>query len=501
MFELELLGKKIRSRSTSEAVRQLPRAAIAEGALPDPVLQRSPLGARTGETGGGGARRNGGFKAVVWTDVFQAIVMLAGFGSIIIQTSKIQGGLSVILRHAEEGGRLNLWDFNISPLQRHTFWTILIGGTFTWTSIYGINQSQVQRYVSCKSKFHAKLSLYLNLVGLFFINIAAVFCGLSLYSVYHNCDPWTSKKVWSPDQLMPYLAIDILQRFPGLSGLFVAAAYSGTLSTVSSSITALACVTLEDVIKPHLDSPSERTLFLFSKGTCLFYGIICIGMAALASLMGSMLQAALSIFGMIGGPLLGLFTLGILFPLANSNGAFIGILCGFITSLWIGVGAYYYPPPPKRTLPLPLSVANCSETRSMYLDWTNFTIHGFSTSWDEFYLSRNAISRNIYSLSYLYLSTVGTLVTIIVGLIASLLTGGRHQTVDKKFFLSKDDTSFGGLKKVNQVEVSESLHSMKTLEGSEKPGEDQDIDQKLFLIKDDSSFGSFKKINQVEVSE
>ncbi|XP_044535088.1 sodium-coupled monocarboxylate transporter 1-like [Gracilinanus agilis] len=259
----------------------------------------------------------GGFKAVVWTDVFQAIIMLAGFGSIIIQTSRIQGGLSVILQHAKEGGRLNFWDFNLSPLQRHTFWTILIGGTFTWTGIYGINQSQVQRYISCKSKFHAKLSLYLNLLGLFFINIAAVFSGLSLYSVYRHCDPWKSNKVRSPDQLMPYLAIDILQNYPGLSGLFVAAAYSGTLSTVSSSITALACVTLEDVIKPHLDSPSERTLFLFSKGTCLFYGIICIGMAALASLMGSMLQVAIKLFGLIGGPFVGLFFLGILNPYAN----------------------------------------------------------------------------------------------------------------------------------------------------------------------------------------
>lgn len=49
------------------------------------------------------------------------------------------------------------FSFNPNPLQRHTFWTIIIGGTFTWTSIYGVNQSQVQRYISCKSRFQAKL--------------------------------------------------------------------------------------------------------------------------------------------------------------------------------------------------------------------------------------------------------------------------------------------------------------------------------------------------------
>lgn len=80
----------------------------------------------------------------------------------------------------------------------------------------------------------------------------------------------------------------------------------------------------------------------------MFYGIVCIGMAGLASLMGGLLQVTLSIrdrhyilciwhirccvihlcfplqttisvLGALGGPLLGLFSLGILFPSANSN--------------------------------------------------------------------------------------------------------------------------------------------------------------------------------------
>ncbi|XP_020836075.1 sodium-coupled monocarboxylate transporter 1-like [Phascolarctos cinereus] len=99
----------------------------------------------------------GGLKAVVWTDVIKTFIMVAGFSSIIIQTSHLQGGLKTIIRHAEEGGRLRFWDFNPSPLQRHTFWTIAIGGTFTWTGIYGVNQSQVQRYLACKTRFQAKL--------------------------------------------------------------------------------------------------------------------------------------------------------------------------------------------------------------------------------------------------------------------------------------------------------------------------------------------------------
>uniref|UniRef100_A0A4X2MAM3 Solute carrier family 5 member 8 n=1 Tax=Vombatus ursinus TaxID=29139 RepID=A0A4X2MAM3_VOMUR len=365
----------------------------------------------------------GGLKAVVWTDVINTFIMVAGFSSIIIQTSNLQGGLKTIVRHAEEGGRLRFWDFNPSPLQRHTFWTITIGGTFTWTGIYGVNQFQVQRYLACKTRFQAKLALYLNLLGLWVILTCAVLCGLGLYSMYRNCDPWTSHKVSAPDQLMPYLAVEILSDSPGLPGLFVACAYSGTLSTVSSSISALAAVTVEDLIKPHLNSPSQKTLSLFSKGTSLFYGILCIGMAALASLMGGLLQAVLSIFGMIGGPLLGLFTLGILNPFANSLGSFIGLIVGFTISMWIGIGAQFYPPPPERTLPLPLSVANCTVTRNTHLDWTKFPEHPFLRPWKTSDLKRTPVVDNLYSISYLYLSALGTLITVFVGTVFSLLTG------------------------------------------------------------------------------
>ncbi|XP_007165878.1 sodium-coupled monocarboxylate transporter 1 [Balaenoptera acutorostrata] len=395
----------------------------------------------------------GGLKAVIWTDVFQVGIMVAGFASVIIQASLTQGGINIILNDAYNGGRLNFWNFDPNPLQRHTFWTIVIGGTFTWTSVYGVNQSQVQRYISCKSRFQAKMSLYINLLALWLILACTVLCGLSLYSRYHDCDPWTAKKVSAPDQLMPYLVLDILQDYPGLPGLFVACAYSGTLSTVSSSINALAAVTVEDLVKPLFPSLSERSLFWISQGMSVLFGALCIGMAALASLMGALLQAALSIFGMVGGPLLGVFALGILVSFANSIGALVGLLAGFAISLWVGIGAQLYPPLPERTMPLSLETYGCNSTYNG-TDWMTTTEMPSSTSAFQVYnIERTPLMDNWYSLSYLYFSTVGTLVTLFVGMLISLPTGGRKQNIDRRFLLTKEDflSNFDIFKKKKQV--------------------------------------------------
>ncbi|NWX89585.1 SC5A8 protein, partial [Nothoprocta pentlandii] len=381
----------------------------------------------------------GGLKAVVWTDVIQVGIMVAGFASVIIRAVVIQEGIGHIVNDSYYGGRLNFWNFNPNPLQRHTFWTIVIGGTFTWMGIYGVNQSQVQRYISCKTRFQAKLSLYINLVGLWVILTCAVLCGLVLYSIYKNCDPWTSKQISAPDQLMPYLVLDIFRDFPGMPGLFVASAYSGTLSTVSSSINALAAVTVEDFIRPYFRSLSEKKLSWISMGMSLLFGAVCIAMAALASVMGALLQAALSIFGMIGGPLLGLFSLGILFSFANEMGAFVGLISGFIITLWVGIGAQNYPPLPTRTNPLHLSTAMCNISNSS--DFTSPTTIPLTTllqTQTKGY-TRPAIADNWYSVSYLYLSTLGTLFTVAVGVLVSLFTGGLKQNIDRKLLLNKED--------------------------------------------------------------
>uniref|UniRef100_A0AAY4D0B6 Solute carrier family 5 member 8 n=1 Tax=Denticeps clupeoides TaxID=299321 RepID=A0AAY4D0B6_9TELE len=352
----------------------------------------------------------GGLKAVIWTDVFQMVIMLTGFVAVIARGAVLRGGLGRIWEDARQGGRLEAFDFDPDPLKRHTFWTIVVGGSLMWASIYSINQSQVQRYISCRTLTHAKMSLYVNMVGLWVTVSLAMLSGLTMYSVYKDCDPLSNGDVDTSDQLLPYLVMDILAAFPGIPGLFVAAAYSGTLSTVSSSINALVAVTVEDFLKPALPSLTERQVSWINMGLSVFFGGLCIGMAGVASLMGSVLQAALSIFGMISGPLLGIYILGMFFRCANSKGGLAGLITGLILTLWVGIGAQIYPPGPDKTLPLPLSTLGCTDI----INATTVSPPALADSW--------------YSLSYLYFCPVGTLTAMIVGIVVSAATGENFTT-------------------------------------------------------------------------
>ncbi|XP_055048509.2 sodium-coupled monocarboxylate transporter 2 [Misgurnus anguillicaudatus] len=356
----------------------------------------------------------GGLKAVVWTDAFQMVVMVVGFLTVLIQGASKAGGVASVWNASQAGGRLEVFDFDVDPLRRHTFWTLSVGGTFTWLGIYGVNQSTIQRCISCKTERHARWALYLNLLGLWIILFCAVMSGLIMYAFYSNCDPWTAGFVSAPDQVMPYFVMEILGAFPGLPGLFVACAFSGTLSTVAASINALATVMYEDFVSQCFKDLSNRAANWISKGLCVVFGVACTSMAVGASYMGGIVQAALSIHGICGGPMLGLFSLGILFPVTNIKGAAGGLTVGLALSFWAGVGSFIYPASSNNTHPLELNTAGCN--LSITANETNQIVTSIITD-------RSWLVDSWYCMSYLYFSAVGFVGTVAAGLCITMLTG------------------------------------------------------------------------------
>ncbi|XP_064187631.1 sodium/iodide cotransporter isoform X1 [Anguilla rostrata] len=370
----------------------------------------------------------GGMKAVIWTDVFQIIVMLAGFIAIFIHGTVLVGGPAKVLEIAHNGSRINFDDFYLDPRRRYSFWSFSVGGTMVWLSMYGVNQAQVQRYISCKTEKVAQWALFVNQVGLCLIVSSAATCGIVMFALYSGCDPLKAGKISSPDQYMPYLVLDIFKDYPGFPGLFLASAFSGTLSTASTSINAMAAVTMEDLLKPHLGNMSQKKLILISKALSLMYGVGCVTVAALSSFLDwGVLQGSFVIMGVVSGPLLGVFILGMFVPATNAPGAFAGVSVGFCITLWLAVGSTVYPPSPEAQGVLSTYAGQClSQNHTLDSSMAMDSV----TGWTTVPLDQRGLTvlEDFYSISYLYFGVLGTSSVVLIGLLVSYITGPTKRT-------------------------------------------------------------------------
>ncbi|XP_076860525.1 sodium/iodide cotransporter isoform X2 [Brachyhypopomus gauderio] len=365
----------------------------------------------------------GGLRAVVWTDVFQVAIMLSGFIVVFTYGTFLVGGPAKVLEIATNGSRINFNDFGFDPQRRYSFWSFTVGGTMVWLSMYAANQAQVQRYISCRTERQAQWALCVNQVGLCLIVSCAASCGIVMYALYSQCDPLKSGRISATDQYMPYMVLDIFRNLPGIPGLFLACAYSGTLSTASTSINAMAVVTMEDLLKPYLIGSSQRKQLLFSKVLSFMYGLSCVITASLCSLLDwGVLQGSFTVMGVVSGPLLGAFILGMFVPATNKPGVASGVAVGFCMALWLAVGSSIYPPSPQSMEVLPTNASSCLPGNTT-LHPTAPTTRATSPSSSHSERSGQQGLQNLYSLSYLYFGTLSTSATVLVGVLLSFLTG------------------------------------------------------------------------------
>ncbi|CAG5125867.1 unnamed protein product, partial [Candidula unifasciata] len=302
----------------------------------------------------------GGMKAVVWTDTFQAGVIVAGLLAVLIQGSIVQGGFAKAWETAYSNGRIIFDNFSLDPKTRHSVWSMVFGGWAFWMHLYGVNQAQVQRCLSCSTVRKAQIAMWINMPGLAFIVSACCMIGVVMYAFYADCHPITYGLVAKTDQLVPLYVMDVLGNYPGLPGIFVSCVISGSLSSLSSGLNALAAVTLRDLLQQScVRSVGEFRSTITSKCIVVFYGLISIGLAYVASHLGSVLEAVYTVFGILNGPVLGVFTLGMFFPWANKHGAMCGLLASLAFLFWIGIGAFVSG---ERALPSPTYVTGCNFT-------------------------------------------------------------------------------------------------------------------------------------------
>ncbi|KAL0119090.1 hypothetical protein PUN28_009596 [Cardiocondyla obscurior] len=370
----------------------------------------------------------GGIKAVLITDIFQGLLMIVAlFIIVFIIIQDVDGGLSAIWNIALEGGRLNFSEVSLDPTVQYTWWSLMIGGGAIFLAYLGVNQVQVQRLMTVKNVNVAANALFLCGPFVLLVGFLTCFVGVAIYAFYRDCDPVASGQLSTYDKILPHFTV---QKLPaGLVGLIVSGIFSASLSTISAMMNSLAAVALEDYVKPlhrkfGVDLSDQKATFI-AKALTILNGIISVFLALMAKTMGTLVTVALSFHGAIGGPILGIFTLGMVCETANEPGTIIGMISALCVCLWATFGQ---PKPPVTELPV--SIDGCGNSTLMLAEHINLnsTVQPDHSSY--FYL---------YRISYFWYNPIGLTITLVVGYTASiivrLIQGGNNIEHDPNLFM------------------------------------------------------------------
>jgi SSS family transporter len=134
---------------------------------------------------------SGGTKAVNVTHKQQMFVIMGGmFIALYMIISGLPSEVSFIdaLTIADQSDKLEVLDFSLDPNNRYTFWSGITGGFFLALSYFGTDQSQVQRYLSGKSKRESQLGLVFNGIFKIPMQFFILFVGVMVFVFYQFND-------------------------------------------------------------------------------------------------------------------------------------------------------------------------------------------------------------------------------------------------------------------------------------------------------------------------
>ncbi len=289
----------------------------------------------------------GGIKAVIWTDVIQASIMI---GSALVALGllyfSIPGGWhEIVQRH----GGFHFSDFittGLNPAQtgwdkikgmfaiEYTIFAGLIGSTFMTMSTHGTDQDMVQRMLTAPDVRRSRRSLILS--GLADIPIAFTFLsiGVLLWVFYQTHQDAALPK--TPNEIFCHY---ILYEMPvGIRGLLLAGIFATAMGSLSTAINALATSFTRDWYEPYINpgSTAEQSLRAVRWATVWFSMLMIIVASTTAYLVivypnVRIIPIVLGIYGYTYGSVLGIFLAGMLTKSRGNNlGNIIAMIVGFI---------------------------------------------------------------------------------------------------------------------------------------------------------------------------
>jgi solute:Na+ symporter, SSS family len=181
----------------------------------------------------------GGLKAVVWADVIQLCVYVAGGIGALIIAMNLAGGPSETLSLAANAGKLKVLNFKIDFTTTYSLFGGLLGGAMLSAASHGTDHLIVQRLLATRSLRDAQRALIGSGVVVILQFLLFLMVGVAIWSA------GLAPAGLPGDQIFPRFIIDHLPN--GLAGLVVAGILAAAMSTQSSAINAMASSLTHDL--------------------------------------------------------------------------------------------------------------------------------------------------------------------------------------------------------------------------------------------------------------
>jgi SSS family transporter len=258
----------------------------------------------------------GGVKAIIWTNVLQALMFLgAGALTLAYLVSQIDGGLGAIVQVSGAAGRLNIVNWGPEPgasdfwrrilSDPNIVWVALLNGFIGSMAAFGTDHDLMQRLLTVETRRESQRTLALTPLGTLLTLVIYLGLGAGLYTFYTQ---HPAPALARTDEILPHF---VRAEMPAaLRGLMLSAI---VLASIDSPLGSLSASFVTDIYRPLIvRDRSERHYLIVSRAAVLGFGIV-LGLLALAfSLVtGQMLWVVFKVAGVTFGSLLGVFLLGL----------------------------------------------------------------------------------------------------------------------------------------------------------------------------------------------
>jgi len=304
----------------------------------------------------------GGIRGIVWVDTAQLLIYLAGAAASVVIAVSLTDDFPGKLAEAFASGKLVIFDSSFA-LNRFTLWAGLIGGAAFSFASHGTDHLMAQRYLLVRTDREARKVVVASGLAVTAQFALFLFLGTCLFCL------WPDRSF--PQQNRLYAAF-IVEKLPsGIRGLVLAGVFGAAMSTLSSSINALAASGLRDIgigllgLKKRL----AESLFwgrLVSLGAAAALAACALGFARAAE---NMVNLAMGIASITYGGILGAF-LAKRFMNVGDRSCAAALAAG---SLWSGY-LFFFPLPILGRIFWPWLVPSGAAVALLTV-WTGRTLH------------------------------------------------------------------------------------------------------------------------------